>query len=236
MVFDMNIFAISDLHLSFSSDKPMDVFGAEWENHDQKMKKNWEQSVLPEDIVIIPGDVSWGMKPKDTESDFRWIHELPGMKLFVKGNHDFWWGSIGRVRGMCNASMHILQNDCVTLDGIAFAGSRGWTVVPENSTNAQELKIYRRELMRLEFSLQSAQKLSQGRPIVAMLHFPPFADRKEGSGFTELLEKYGVNTCVYGHLHGEGLRAAFNGEKNGVKYACTSCDGLGFRLLELTEV
>ena len=232
----MRIFAIGDLHLPGGQLKPMDIFGAHWEGHFDKICADWRARVTEEDVVLLPGDLSWAMTLEEAAPDLAAICTLPGRKILLRGNHDYWWSSITRVRGLLPAGNYALQNDALAIDGAVFAGSRGWTVVPENSTNAQELKIYRRELMRLEFSLQSAQKLSQGRPIVAMLHFPPFGDRKEGSGFTELLEKYGVNTCVYGHLHGEGLRTAFNGEKNGVKYACTSCDGLGFRLLELAEV
>ena len=126
-----------------------------------------------------------------------------------------------------------LQNDARDIGNAVVCGTRGWNVIADNSADAQNLKIYRRELMRLELSLKDEAAKAQGRPIVCMLHFPPFGEKKEDSGFTQLLEAYGVHTCVYGHLHGEGIRSAFEGERGGVRYKLVSCDSLGFRLAEI---
>lgn len=228
-MFDMNIFAISDLHLSFSSDKPMDVFGAEWENHDQKMKQNWEKLVLPEDIVIVPGDVSWGMKQQDTESDFRWIHELPGMKLFVKGNHDFWWTTPKKLNAMYD-DMVFLQNNYYPAGEFAVCGTRGWNL-PQSSAQwtDHDEKIYQRELGRLRLSLEAARK-DGFEKLIAAMHYPPIEQQNRKTGFTEILQEFGVKTVIYGHLHGLGAhRGAFQGLHEGTEYRLVSCDYLKFK-------
>ena len=229
----MRIFAIGDLHLPGSQSKPMDVFGAHWEGHFEKISADWRARVTDEDVVLLPGDLSWAMTMEEAAGDLQAICALPGKKLLLRGNHDYWWSSITRVRALLPAGNYALQNDACAIGDVVFAGSRGWTVPPAGSADSQDAKIYRREVMRLELSLRDAAARSQGRPIVVMLHFPPFGEKKEDSGFTELLEAYHVRHCVYGHLHGEGLRSAFIGERKGVQYHLASCDGLGFRLLEI---
>lgn len=229
----MRIYAIGDLHLPGAQSKPMDVFGAHWEGHFEKIEQDWRDRVQPEDVVLVPGDLSWAMTLEEAAPDLARICALPGQKLLLRGNHDYWWSSLTRVRALLPEGNWALQNDARVIGDAVFCGTRGWNVVSENSTDAQNLKIYRREVMRLELSLRDAAAKAQGRPIVCMLHFPPFGEKKEDSGFTQLLERYGVHTCVYGHLHGEGIRAAFEGERGGVNYKLVSCDSLGFRLHEL---
>ena len=229
----MRIYAIGDLHLPGAQSKPMDVFGAHWEGHFEKIEQDWRSRVQPEDLVLVPGDLSWAMTLEEATPDLRRICALPGHKLLLRGNHDYWWSSLTRVRAMLPEGNWALQNDARMIGDAVFCGTRGWNVISETSTDAQNLKIYRREVMRLELSLKDAAAKAQGRPIVCMLHFPPFGEKKESSGFTELLESYGVHTCVYGHLHGEGIRAAFEGERGGVRYKLVSCDSLGFRLHEV---
>ena len=230
----MRVFAIGDLHLPGSQGKPMDVFGAHWERHFEKICEDWRARVLPEDVVLLPGDLSWAMTLEEAAQDIAAICALPGQKLLLRGNHDYWWSSLTRVRALLPEGNYALQNDARVLQGIAFAGTRGWTIAAPASS-AQDLKIYRREVLRLELSLQDAARKGPGLPIVAMLHYPPFNERQEDSEFTQLLERYGVCHCVYGHLHAEGLRGAFSGERNGVVYHQVSCDGLGFRLREIAQ-
>lgn len=223
----MRLFAISDLHLSGAvPTKAMDIFGAQWTDHASKIERAWRQTVAQEDVVLIAGDISWAMTLQEAQCDLAWISRLPGRKVCIKGNHDFWWGSIGRVRDALGANMYAVQNDCVCLDGVAIAGSRGW-VCPGSANDTQEdRKIYQREAIRLEMSLKAAQKT--GLAIVAMMHYPPFNERQEDSAFTQLFDQYGVKRVIYGHLHGPGVRGAFNGKRNGVLYTLTSCDAVGF--------
>ena len=229
------LFAVSDLHLSGAvPTKAMDIFSPQWQDHAGKIERAWRERVGDNDVVLVAGDISWAMTMEEAQCDIDWIGALPGQKVMIKGNHDFWWGSIGRVRGMCNASMHILQNDCVTLDGIAFAGSRGWTCPGSANDTPQDRKIYQREALRLEMSLQAAEKT--GLPIGAMMHYPPFNERQEDSAFTELFERYGVGRVIYGHLHGPATRYAFCGERNGVVYTLTSCDAVGFSPLLIGDL
>lgn len=229
----MRIFAIGDLHLPGGDKKPMDVFGAHWENHFERISEDWRKRVTEQDVVLIPGDISWAMQLDRALEDLRRIGTLPGRKLILRGNHDYWWSSLTRVRALLPEGNWALQNDARDIGDAVVCGTRGWNVVADNSTDAQNLKIYRRELMRLELSLKDAAAKAQGRPIVCMLHFPPFGEKREVSCFTQLLEAYGVHTCVYGHLHGEGIRSAFEGERGGVRYKLVSCDSLGFRLHEV---
>lgn len=169
----MRVFAIGDLHLPGSQGKPMDVFGAHWERHFEKICEDWRARVLPEDVVLLPGDLSWAMTLEEAAQDIAAICALPGQKLLLRGNHDYWWSSLTRVRALLPEGNYALQNDARVLQGIAFAGTRGWTIATPASS-AQDLKIYRREVLRLELSLQDAARKGPGLPIVAMLHYPPF--------------------------------------------------------------
>ena len=229
----MRIYAIGDLHLPGAQSKPMDVFGAHWEGHFEKITADWLSKVTEEDVMLLPGDISWAMTLEEASPDILRICALPGKKLFLRGNHDYWWSSLTRVRGLLPAGNYAVQNDAYVIGDAVFCGTRAWTVMSEVSTDQQNVKIYRREAMRLELSLKDAQKKADGRPIICMLHYPPFGEKKESSAFSDLMEQYGVHTCVYGHLHGEGVRTGFNGVREGVNYHLVSCDGLGFRLHEI---
>jgi predicted phosphohydrolase len=228
----MRIFAIGDLHLPGGQVKPMDVFGAHWAGHFEKIAADWRARVGGEDVVLLPGDLSWAMTLEEAAPDLAAVCDLPGKKIFLRGNHDYWWSSLTRLRGMLPEGAFALQNDARVVGDAVFAGTRGWTVTPPASGNERDQKIYRREVLRLELSLKDAVHRGGGRPIVVLLHFPPFGDKREGSGFTELMEDYAVRHCVYGHLHGEGLKYAVSGERGGVMYHQVSCDGLHFKLHE----
>lgn len=221
----MNIYAIGDLHLSFDSkiNKPMDVFGPEWENHTEKLKKNWMSSIKEEDVVILCGDISWGLKLEESLKDLTWIDTLPGTKVITKGNHDLWWTSIKKLNAISDRLI-FLQNTAYNRNGISICGTRGWIMPGTEGFDEHDEKIYRRELLRLERSLKEAASYKPDK-IIASLHYPPCNDRFQSSGFMELLSSYGVDTCVYGHLHGEkSFKSGFQGLRDGVKYMMVSLD------------
>jgi len=220
------VFAISDLHLP-ARVKPMDVFGEHWKNHFDRIRADWRARVLPGDLVLLPGDLSWAIRLEEAREDLASIAELPGQKLLLRGNHDYWWSSIGRVRRALPEGTWALQNDSVLIDGRLYAGSRGWTI-PAGDAEPEDVRIYERERLRLEMSLKNARAKDADAPITAMMHYPPLTD--ELTGFSDILEAYGVTDCVYGHLHGAGLYGAVRGERRGVRYHQVSCDGLEFKL------
>lgn len=229
----MRLFAISDLHLSGSSPKPMDIFG--WENHWEKIQADWSNRVAEEDLVLIGGDISWAMQLQDAQVDLEEIGRLPGKKLLLRGNHDYWWGSLGKVRSILPTGMQVLQNDAFAYGDWVIAGTRGWNCPIGNHANAQDEKIFLREVQRLELSLKQAEKLRQpGQPLIVMMHYPPFDERRQPSPFTDLMERYGVCLATYGHLHGNHLKSVFEGTLRGVKYRMVSCDYLQFQVADLT--
>lgn len=228
----MTIFAISDLHLP-AREKPMDIFGAHWENHFERISEDWRCRVGDGDIVLLPGDLTWAMRLEDALEDLARIGELPGRKIILRGNHDYWWSGIGQVRRALPEGMYALQNDAIELSGVVFAGSRGWTL-PSSETTKEDEKIFRRERLRLELSLTAARRISREAPLCVMMHYPPFTPACDG--FSDILSEFEADVCVYGHLHGAGLQLAFNGDRNGVRYHQVSCDGLGFRLREIMDI
>ncbi len=231
----MAIFAIGDLHLSFSQDKPMDVFGLDWEDHAQKISANWDCTVGDDDLVIVPGDISWAMRLDEAIPDLQWLSERKGTKLLIKGNHDYWWSAIGKVRSRLPGSLHALQNDHYTWNDWVVCGTRGWLCPGEEGfDNEEDQKIYLREVQRLRLSLESAKK-AELKNIIAAIHFPPFNRRGHSSAFTETLEEYGVKICVFGHIHDIGRDTLFQGERNGVQYRFVAADGIGFAPLLLTQ-
>ena len=234
----MKVFAISDLHLSFGTDKPMDVFGEKWEKYEQKIKENVQSVVQDDDLLLIAGDLSWAMTMAEISEDFEYIGSLSGKKIMVRGNHDYWWKSISGVRERLEPlGVYALQNDSVKFGKFVIAGTRGW-VVPEKGKgmSEQDKKIYDRELIRLEMALVDAKnKLEDGDELIVLIHYPPFNSTVEDSDFTRLLERYGVKTCVYGHLHGKTKYNAVRHEKNGIQYFLSSCDKVGFQPIQVSE-
>ncbi len=228
----MRIFAIADLHLPGGQEKPMHVFGAHWERHFEKISRDWCDRVTGEDIVLLPGDLSWAMRLEDALEDIRAVAALPGRKVILRGNHDYWWNSISALRHQLPEGMFAVQNDAVCLDGVVICGTRGWTPVTENSSK-EDLKIYDREVLRMKLSLDSAARL-KGERLIVMMHYPPMNEKFEDSPFTSLVEPFAPCDLVYGHLHGSSFREAFNGMRGGVRYTCVACDGLRFRLADLT--
>ncbi|MCE5342292.1 MAG: metallophosphoesterase [Eubacteriales bacterium] len=223
----MAIFAIGDLHMPGNGEKPMDIFGQNWDHHMDTIRERWQNRVEPTDTVLIPGDISWAMQFSDAKADLQSIAELPGTKILLRGNHDYWWSSITRLRACLPQGMIALQNDSVQVGDVAVCGTRGWTFPTDAfPLDEQETKIYLRELIRLRLALEDAGK--RNLPILTMTHFPPLLNDCRDTAFTTLMEEYGVKLCVYGHLHGAGIRGGFTGEHNGVEYRLTSCDAIDF--------
>ena len=206
----------------------MDIFGPHWLNHFERIREDWLIKVDPEDVVLLPGDLSWAMHLEEALEDLARVGALPGVKILLRGNHDYWWSSIGRVRRSLPEGCFALQNDSLFIGGLLIAGSRGWTIPAEADGDSDDARIYRRERQRLELSLKSARARSETAPLIAMMHYPP---RSEGAeGFSDLLASYGVRHVIYGHLHGAGLSGAVHGEVDGIVYHQVSCDGLDLKL------
>ena len=222
----MTIHSVADLHLD-SGGKPMDVFGEKWDGHEERIFTAWRELVDEEDLVLIPGDISWAMQLNDAKRHLDMIGELPGTKLILRGNHDYWWSSLSRVRDALPDGMYALQNDSFAFSGVVIAGTRGWTL-PQSDSPPEDLRIYDRELIRLEMSLKDARRRHPDAPLIAMMHYPPLTPDNPDTGFTELLQAYGAGICVYGHLHGAALRGAMRGESGGIRYIQVSSDGIGF--------
>ncbi|MBO7345222.1 MAG: metallophosphoesterase [Clostridia bacterium] len=230
----MKIYAISDLHISTSTNKPMDVFGGNWVGYLESIHTDWKQKVAEDDIVLIGGDISWAMNIEDAERDIATLKGLKGKKVLIKGNHDYWWSGIGKVRDMLPDGFYALQNDSIRFDGVVICGSRCWSVPGSPDFTEQDKKIYLRETERLKLSLASANKIRQvGDKLIALIHYPPFNVHRESNAFTELFENNGVDSVVYGHLHGKNVRADKLVIKNGVKYYLTSCDQVENKLTEI---
>ena len=221
----MKVFSISDPHLSLTCDKPMNIFGPTWEGHWEKICEDWKSKVCDDDIVLIAGDISWAMKLEDAICDIREIDKLPGKKIFIRGNHDYWWKSLSVIRTTFPDDCFVIQNDSLKIGNYIFCGTRGWTVPEKEPFSEEDKKMLNREAERLKLSVKSAkEKMQDGDKLVCMIHYPPFNSKLESSVFTDLMEQYGVNKCVYGHLHGENSRGVKYLAKNGIEYYLTSCD------------
>lgn len=223
----MSIFAIGDLHLSFDErvDKPMDIFGSVWESHAEKLKEKWIETVEDKDTVILAGDISWALTKEEAYADFEWLHNLPGQKVIIKGNHDLWWTGITKLNDIYD-DIYFLQNTFYEAENTAICGTRGWVCPGHEGFDSHDEKIYKRELLRLEASLAMAKEKGFD-DIIGVLHYPPTNDKLQKSGFTELFEKYGVRKVVYGHLHGkESYSKGLKANLNGVSYGLVSLDYL----------
>ena len=221
----MAIFVIADLHLSLgSADKPMDVFEG-WQGYLPKLEHNWRTLISPQDTVVLPGDISWAMNLEDTREDFAFLNSLPGQKILLKGNHDYWWTTLNKMNRYLEASgfdtLRILHNCAFETEGVYLCGTRGWM---SDVQGAEDEKILNREIGRLKMSLEAA---GEGEKLV-FLHYPPLYPGQMEGGLAQVLKEYGVHRCFYGHLHGASLRYAVQGEHDGVDYKLVSADGLKF--------
>lgn len=230
----MKIFAISDLHLSGMTDKPMNVFGANWEGHFDKIKKDWKSKVTHDDAVLICGDISWGTTFEEGLYDLQSLKELPGKKIFIRGNHDYWWNGITKLRRAApDDTFYFLQNDCVKFGNVVLCGSRGWTCPGSSDYTEQDEKLYRREAERFKLCFKEVEKVrSDGDILVVMIHYPPMGLRLQPTLFTELFAQNAVDKVVFGHLHGD-VYFPFRHVREGIEYVLTSCDKVGFTLQEI---
>ncbi|MEG0833815.1 MAG: metallophosphoesterase [Christensenellaceae bacterium] len=228
----MSIFAIADLHLSLAKPKEMDIFGEKWVRHFEKIKADWENRVGEEDTVLIPGDISWAMKLEDAQADLDAIGALPGKKILLKGNHDYWWGSLNKINAVLKNKTIALQNNCAEVGDFVVCGTRGWTF--DNLSAESDSKIYEREKLRLALSLEAAKKCS-AQKIIVMMHYPPIYQDMLETGFTQIIEQYPVEQVVFGHLHGDILNRINLTDimvKN-IKYNLVSADYLDFKLKKI---
>ena len=223
----MSLFAIADLHLSLGTDKPMDIFRG-WDGYEKRLEENWRKLITHNDTVVIPGDISWAMKLSDTFEDFRFINGLPGKKLFLKGNQDYWWDTRRKMEMYLKENgfdtIEIVFNSAYAADGYAVCGTRGWFYDAETDSDK---KVLNREVGRLRTSLDEA--LKTGLEPVVFLHYPPVFGNQRCDDILSVLKEYGIKKCYYGHLHGtNAARKAVTGDFEGIKFRLISSDYLKF--------
>lgn len=221
------IFAISDLHLSFSTDKPMDRFGSRWANHAERIKEDWLRKVGEQDLVILGGDTSWSMRYEEAVVDFKWIHDLPGTKVVIKGNHDYWWSFKGKLSKLY-PSIHFLSSNNFRYGRYVIVGTRGWDV----KDTSEDLKIYQREVLRLKNSVSGVPKT---HTVLGAMHYPPSLDGSE-TPFTRIFTEIQAVTVLFGHIHDDyGFQHVFQGKIGETNYVLTSSDYLDFQLIKLSD-
>ena len=241
----MSIYTIGDLHLSFHENKPMDIFGENWKGHEEKIKQDWINKVKNQDLVILPGDFSWSTYLKDTYDDFEYLNSLPGKKLLLKGNHDYWWTTLKSMRKFLEENefrdIDFIFNNAYEFENYIFAGTRGWSQSEEENE-----RFLNRETQRLELSLKQAKEIQEKRlqediekEIIVFMHYPPITNNQieanEATSFVRVMKEYGVNRCYYGHLHGIAIKEAVEREYLGIKFKLVSADGLDFKLLRIRD-
>lgn len=227
----MGLYAISDLHLALSGEKPMHVFGEQWYRHDEKIKNNWLLKIKEEDTVLIAGDISWSIKMEEGLKELEWIHELPGKKIFIKGNHDYWWQGISKLNALYK-DMNFIQNNFFTYEDYAICGTRGWTCPGGEHFNSHDKKIYDREIIRLKLSLDAAVKEGY-KKLIVMVHYPPTNEKFSETEFTKIFKEYKVEKVLYGHLHGPSFNNILEGNIDDVEYMLTSVDYIDFNPIKI---
>ena len=244
----MSIYTIGDLHLSFHENKPMSIFGDNWENHEEKIKNNWIENVKENDLVILPGDFSWSTYLKDTYEDFLYLNLLPGKKLLLKGNHDYWWTTLTSMRNFLKENnlknIDFIYNNAYEFEDYIIAGTRGWG----QNEEGEDKKLLKREALRLELSIQKVIELRNKtenteenikKEIIVFMHYPPITNsnlkNNETNEFIQIMKKYDIKRCYYGHLHSVSIKEAIEGEHFGINFKLVSADGLDFKLLKIEE-
>ena len=229
----MALYAMSDLHLSLGVEKPMDVFGNSWHNYMDRIKFQWNKTIGKDDTVIVGGDISWGMYLEEAAEDFAFLNSLAGKKILFRGNHDYWWVSLSKLKKFLSENsfetIEFLQNDAIVSEDKVICGTRGWILPQSDGFTGKDRKIYERELIRLSLSLEKGKKIAMGRKIIAVFHFPPVrADGSVDPLIGEILHENSVEHCLYGHLHGQVAKSAFEGVSEGIEFHLTSADFLNF--------
>ena len=231
----MAIYVIADLHLSFSQDKPMSIFGENWEGHSEKIKNNWISKVKPEDTVVLPGDFSWAMYLQDTYKDFEYLNSLPGKKLLLKGNHDYWWTTVTNMRNFLEENkfknIDFIYNNSYLVENKILTGTRGWNLLDtENSS-----KMIKRESIRLQLAIEDGiKKYGDDKEIIVFMHYPPISNTNKKSEFLKILKQYDIKRCYYGHLHGKSHQDAVEGIVDGIEFKLVSADYLNFDVIKVT--
>ena len=230
----MKVFSVSDLHLGKCCNKPMDIFGDGWSGYWDNIREDWKNRVREDDVVLIAGDVSWAMRLDEALPDIDEIAELPGKKVILRGNHDYWWQSYQKLLDALPSGMYAVQNNAVRIGNLLVCGSRLWGLGADGEHDKAMLK---REGIRLRLALEDAvRQKKDGDKIVVMVHYPPFDVTFANSEYTDIIAEYGADAVVYGHLHGKDARVRRVVNKNGINYYLTSCDLVDYKLVEITEL
>ena len=235
----MAIYTIGDIHLSFHENKPSSIFGEIGEGHEEKITKDWKQKVKENDLVVVPGDFSWSTYLKDTYEDFSYLHALPGKKLLLKGNHDYWWTTVTNMKRFLEEnqfdSIDFLYNSAYEFENYIIAGTRGWG----QNEESEDKKLLKREIGRLELSLEKASQLNENKEkeMIVFFHYPPITQNhltnNDMNDFVKLMKKYDVKRCYYGHLHSSAIKEAVEGQHYGINFKLVSADALDFRLWDI---
>ena len=234
----MAIYTIGDLHLSFYENKPMSIFGENWEGHEEKIKNDWTKKEQENDLVVIPGDFSWSTYLKDTVQDFDYLNKLPGKKLLLKGNHDYWWTTVTSMKNFLQENhfenIDFLYNNSYEYENYIICGTRGWS----STEDGEDRKLLKREAIRLELSLQDGIKnYGKEKEILVFMHYPPINNsnliQNETNDFIRIMQKYDVKRCYYGHLHSNSIQEAVEGKNFGIDFKLVSADGVDFKLVKI---
>ncbi len=238
----MNVWGIADPHLSLSTDKPMDIFGDHWEDHHERIAETWQSCVSPEDVVLLPGDISWAMTLPQAAEDLRFLNDLPGQKIIGRGNHDYWWSTLRKIEQFCAdqsfSTLRFMRHNAFRIgepngQQIVVCGTRGW-INPTDSTwqkNSDE-KIYLREIARLKLALEEALKIHEDEmPLLVALHYPPFnrGNPSGSNGFMETMQAFSVDMCIFGHVHGSSARFIPEGRINDIEFINVASDYINFK-------
>lgn len=231
------LYVIADLHLSFAQPKPMSIFGNNWLNHEEKIKKNWKEKVKPDDTVILSGDFSWATYLEDTYKDFSYLNDLPGKKILLKGNHDYWWTTIKNMKKYLEennfSNIEFLHNNSYCIENKIIVGTRGWNLLEDING-----KMLNRETIRLKISIEDGiNKYGENKEIIVFMHYPPVTSnnllQNQYMDFINLMEQFNIKKCYYGHLHGNSHKDAVEGNVHGIELKLVSADYLDFHLLEI---
>lgn len=231
----MALYAISDLHLPLGINKPMDIFGKKWENYVDRLFENWQNTVKKEDTVVLPGDFSWATYLEESKADFDFLNSLNGKKILLKGNHDYWWTTMNKMKKFVEENgykdIEFLQNNSFEYKNISICGSRGWNT-PMGNMSEEDQKIYDRELQRLDLSVKAAKNPDN---VIIFTHFPPILKDYRENAMVDFMKSNNIKSCIFGHIHSSGIRNAVEGNIDGINYTLVSCDYREFMPVQLAE-